>query len=146
MIGSGCIVDVSFVYDRKSEMEYCSASGIGLHPDSSVMRLDDGARNRQTDAHALTLGRYERLEQLLGDLGRNSRTAVGYADPDQTAVRRRDGDDELARLRRFHRTHRLADQIEQDLLDLHAVGDHQIDARVELELHAYAEILHAHQR
>src|ERR1700690_1990371 len=116
MIGSGCIVDVPLVYDRKSEMEYCSAGGIGFHPDSSIMRLDDGARNRQADAHAVTLGRDERLKQLPGAVGRDSSTAVGHADPDQAAVRSGDGDDEVARLRRFHRIHRIADQIEQDLL------------------------------
>src|ERR1017187_10704028 len=121
MIGSGCIVDVSLVYDRKSEMKYCSAGRIGFHPDSSVMRLDDGARNRQADAHALTLGRDERLKQLLGDLGCYPRAAVGYADFDQAVARRRDGDDEVAPLRSFHRIHRVTDQIEHDLLDLHAV-------------------------
>src|SRR5450759_5230681 len=106
MIGSGCIVDVSLVYDRKSEMEYCSAGRIGFHPDSSIMRLDDGARNRQTDAHAVTFGGDEWLKQLLGDLWRDSRTAVGHADPDQAVVRRCDRNDEVARLRRFHRIHR----------------------------------------
>src|SRR5450830_580174 len=143
MIGSGCIVDISFVYDRKCEKENCPAGGIGLDPDPSAMRLYDGARNRQADAHSLTFSGDERLEKLLGNLGRDPRTAGGHADPDMTVAGRNDRDDEIARLRRFHGIHRIADQIEQDLLDLYAVGEHQIDRRVELELHAYAPILDA---
>ena len=48
--------------------------GLGSDPDASAMRLDDGARDRQADAHALALGGDERLEQLLGDLRRDARS------------------------------------------------------------------------
>src|SRR5450756_1526342 len=98
MIGSGCIVDIPFVYDRKSEMKNCPAAGIGFNPDSSTMSLDDGARNRQADAHSLALGGDERLEKLFGDFGRDPRTAVGHADPDVTVIGRDDRNDEFARL------------------------------------------------
>ncbi len=60
------------------------------------MRLDDGARDRQADAHALTLGGDERLEQLRADLRRDAGPGIGNADLDHIVRRRRRGDDEFA--------------------------------------------------
>ena len=48
----------------QGEGEHRSAAGIGADRDAAAMRLDDGARDRQADAHALPLGGDERLEQL----------------------------------------------------------------------------------
>jgi hypothetical protein len=44
------------------------------------MPLDDGARNRQTDAHAVLLRRDERLKQLVSDIRCNARAGVGDLD------------------------------------------------------------------
>ena len=47
-------------------------------------------------------------------------------------------DDKLAALRRLHRLERVAEQIDQHLLNLDAVGQHQIDAGMNLLAHPYA--------
>ena len=39
----------------------------GFEPDPAAMRLDDRPADRKADAHAVLLGRDERLEQLRGD-------------------------------------------------------------------------------
>ena len=46
----------------------------------AAMRLHDGARDRQADAHAVAFGGDERLEQLRGDLRRDAGSAIGDAD------------------------------------------------------------------
>ena len=77
--------------------------------------------------HAVTFRRYEWLEQLFGNLGSNSGAGVDDTDTDVTFVDRRDCDPEIADLRSFHRIHGIADQIEKHLLDLHAIGQHQVN-------------------
>ena len=68
--------------------------------------------------------------------GWNSCSAISGAMPEPVSATltrtcvlpgRCDRDRQLAGLRRLHRVHGVADQIEQHLLDLHAVGQHQID-------------------
>ena len=103
-----------------------AARRVRLDPNAAAMRLDDGARNRQADAHALPLGGDKWLEQLLGDFRRDAGAGVGHADPHHD--RRQPAATEMARsrgLRCFHRFHGVADQIEQHLLDLDFVGQHQ---------------------
>ena len=45
-----------------------------------------------------------------------------------------------------HRLDGVAHQVEQHLLDLHLVGQHQVGARIELEAHPHAVLLGADQR
>ena len=59
---------------------------------------------------------------------------------------RRGRDDKFALVRVFHGFNGVAHQIEQDLLNLHLVGKHEIGARVELEAHTHAFVLDADQR
>ena len=50
------------------------------------MRLDDGAGDRQADAHARALGGHKRLEQLRADFRRDSGAGIGDADLDQVRL------------------------------------------------------------
>ena len=49
---------------RHGEPQHCSADGAVLRPDAPVMRLDDRARNRQSESHAVRFGGEERVEQV----------------------------------------------------------------------------------
>src|SRR5580692_531464 len=144
--GSDDIAGFLLGQDRQREREYRAAAGIGPRHDRAAVRLDDGARDRQTDAHALSLGRDERLKQLRADLGRDSRPGIGNADFDHIFAHRQSGDDQFAPFDVFHRIDGVAHQIEQNLLDLHLVGEHEIAAVVEIEAHAHALVLGADQR
>src|SRR5512143_1964181 len=110
---------------------------IRFNPDPAAVGFDNRAGNRQSDTHAVTLCGDEWLKQLLSDFRSDTRAAVGDADPDVPVIDRYDGDDQIACLRSFHRIHCITNQIEKHLLDLYAIGKHEIDRRVELELRAY---------
>ena len=106
------------------------------------MRLDDRARNRQTNAHPLAFRGDEWLEQLLVYLGRNSRSSIGDVDLDHPAVRRRRYD-EFAVLGLLHRFDGVAHEVEQNLLNLHLVREHKLALRVEGKAHVHTAVLGA---
>src|SRR5215510_9087222 len=139
------IADFLPVDRAQREAKDRAAGRIGLHPDVAAMRLDDGARDRQADPHAMPLGGEERLEQLRSRLFRNAVSGVGHADGDHAVLAGSGGHDELAPGRLLHGLDRVAHEVEQHLLDLHLVGEHKLDRRIELELDAYAVILRADQ-
>ena len=110
------------------------------------MRLDDGAADRQSHTQAVGLGRLERLEQPVGDFGRYSATRIGDAHLDHAvAVSTRGLDRQQAPRRVLHRLDGVADEIEQDLLHLDAVGEHRGRARIEIEGHMHTLLLGADQ-
>ena len=47
------------------------------------MVFDDGAAEREADAHAVALGAHEGLEEPFNDVLRQARSGVGHADPDR---------------------------------------------------------------
>ena len=49
-------------------------------------------------------------------------------------------------MRCLHCLDRVAQKIEQDLLNLHLVDEHKIHGRVELEAHAHSLIFGSHER
>ena len=69
---TGCrpksVVIVRVLGEWKTDTEDGSAVGLILRPDAAVMMLNDGARDGQPHAHALVLGRKERLKQLRSSL------------------------------------------------------------------------------
>ena len=72
---------------------------------------------------------------------------VGDADLDHVVVApARSRSTSSRRSRLLHRFDGVAHQVEQHLLDLHLVGEHEVDARIELEAHAHAVLLGADQR
>ena len=76
--------------------------------------------------------------------GRDSRSSIGDVDLDHPAVRRRRYD-EFAVLGLLHRFDGVAHEVEQNLLNLHLVGEHKLDRRIEGKAHAHAAVLGADQ-
>ncbi len=74
---------------RQEDVERGALVRFGVHIDEAAGLLDDAIDRRQAEAGALAdfLGREERLEDLVDDLGRNSRAGVRDVDPD--IIRRR---------------------------------------------------------
>src|SRR3954462_1468690 len=105
------IADVLRSHRAKREAEDGATARIGLAPDPAAMAFDDGARDRQADAHAVPLGGHERLKKLLGEFRRDARAGVGYADLDHVAGSNREADGQLALVDLLHRLDRIANQI-----------------------------------
>src|SRR4029077_1680640 len=78
-----------------------AAGGGGARSHLSAMGLDDGAGNRQADAHVDVVGD-EGLEQVRRYVRRNPRAGVRDANGEHTILVGRGGDSELAPLRGFH--------------------------------------------
>src|SRR3712207_5338643 len=57
----------------QGEPEHGSAALLRLNPDLAAVRFDDRAADRQPDPHTVLLGGDKGLEELGGDLGRDSR-------------------------------------------------------------------------
>src|SRR5438309_5272126 len=94
----------------KREPENRSAARIGLGFDLAAMRFHDGARDRQPNSHAFTLGRDERLKQLRHDYRIDTGTGVGHADRDHVVSRGGGGYYKLAAFGGFHRLTGVAQQ------------------------------------
>ena len=107
------------------------------------MGLDDGAGNRQADAHAVALVGDEGLEQMSRYVRRNPRAGVSNADGEHAVLVGGGRNRELAPVRRLHRLDGIPQQVEQNLLNLHLVGEDEVDAGIELKPYPNALILGA---
>src|SRR3990167_2718209 len=132
-MASAGIGSLLFADGAEREAEDRSAARVRFDPDSTAMGVDDRPRDRQADAHSLPLGGDEGLEQLAGNLGCDPRSSIGDAHLDHVVVDEAGADQEFPRRRIGHGIDGIADQIEKDLLDLDAVGEHEIGVRVELQ-------------
>src|SRR6266516_4465268 len=140
------IADFLFADRAKREVENRTSLRVGLQPDLPAVRLDDRPRDRKADAHSLALGGDEWLEQLRRDFLGNSRPGVGNADRDHVVIGRAGGNDQLAAMRCLHGVDRIAYQVDQDLLHLHPVGEHQARPRVEPKCDPHSLLLGADER
>src|SRR5262245_53932079 len=143
---SGGIAEILPAGGPYGEPKDRSAVGIGLHRDLPAVRLDNGAADRQADAHAVALVGDKGLEELRHQFRRDPGPRVGHTDGDHGVVAGCGGNDELASLRRRHRLDRIAQQIQQNLLDLHLVDEDEIDGGIELKPHTHPLILGPDQR
>ena len=100
----------------------------------------------QAHPHSQWLCGDERLKELRSDLRRDARSAIGHRYFDKSRLRSRCRSTSSRRSGLIHRFDRVPDQIEQDLLDLHLVRQHEIGGRVDLKRDAHALLLGAHQR
>ena len=98
---------------------------------AAAVSLDDRAADRQSHAHAGFLGGEEGLKQIWNDVVLEAGAGVGHLDLDHVVRDAGVGDDELAPRRLRHRFQRVAEQIDQHLLDLHPVGEDEIGAGIE---------------
>src|SRR5262245_28544226 len=107
---------------RPGEAEGRAAAGCGLDPGLAAMALDDLADHRQPDARALDLvASLERLEQapdLVGELGGDPDAVIGDRQLPAPAIAL-GGDRDLQRAIGVV-LDGVADQVEQDLLELDA--------------------------
>ena len=110
------------------------------------MRLDDRATDREAYAHAVLLGRDERLKQLWRDGIANPRTGVLDCDARQDRLRRVPSAPKASGLRRHHRIDRIADEVDEHLLDLDAIDQDLVGGGVELQLNVDPMLARADQR
>src|SRR6516162_7484778 len=109
--------------ERKAQTEYRAAINPVLRPDAAPMSFDDRARDRQPHAHALILGREERLEDLPQAMGRNARTGIGDRDFGGTILLSYPAVDPTLSCRLVgERVNAVYDQVENDLLQLNLVS------------------------
>src|ERR1700694_4698454 len=116
---------------RKGKAKNGSTPGIRIRRQLAVVRLDNRPRNRQSQPHAIVFARDEWLKQPAGNIAGNSRSNIGDGDLDHVVIEspRRQGD--LPRFLIGHRLKRIADQVDDHLLDLDAVHQHNPGAVVE---------------
>src|SRR6185312_16611260 len=90
------------------------------------MRLDDGAAHRQSDPHPLTLGAIKRLETPSGPRGGKTNPGVPDTQPYPAPRVRLRSDEQLPRpvLHRAHRIGAIAQEIQNDLLELNPIALH----------------------
>ncbi len=103
------------------------------------MRFDDGAADREPQAHPLRLGRHERLEDALQVLGPNTRAAVGDGHDHARALPAAAAHSELSlRLGPGHGVAAVDEEIQQHLLQLDPIARH--GGKLRREVNAYADL------
>ena len=110
------------------------------------MGLDDSSRNRQPYAHAMAFRRHEGLKQLRADLRRDPRSGIGDADFGHAVLGGRCRNNQFADGFVLHRLDRVANEVEQNLLNLNLVRQHIVEPRSEGKTYAHALVLGADQR
>src|SRR5690349_17124324 len=95
-------------------------------PQTAAMALDDRPADRQADAHAVALRRVKRVEQLVHVLPLEPDASVPHAQADLIAFAARAADDDLPRpvVDGTHRLRRVAEEIQDHLLELNAISHH----------------------
>src|SRR5262245_47034070 len=83
------IAEILLGHGPQRETEDRAAAGVGFHADLSTVGLDDGARDRQADAHAVALVGDEGLAQLRRHFRCNPGAGIGDANRDHAVLSRR---------------------------------------------------------
>src|ERR1044072_5871634 len=131
----------------QGEMKRRAAEQAGrLRPDPAAMAGDDRMADGKANAHSVRLGAEEGLEQPIGHLRRQARAAVLDGDLHLLPVELPGADPETADRSAGHRLDRVANEVEDHLLDLDAVDDDAVDGRIEPDLDLDAPIAGADQR
>src|SRR3546814_14980363 len=105
-------------------MELWTAPFGWLHPNAAAIGLDDSSTNRKTKPQAFRFRAHERLEELGCDVRRYARPGVSHRHANKSRLIGRRPDREKTAGRRAHRIHRVADEVDQDLLDLDLFDTH----------------------
>src|SRR5688500_17470870 len=83
LLGSSCSLGRSAWH---CYAKYCAASSSVFRPNPTTMSFDNRACNRQTDAHAIFLGRKERVEDPINDTWRNAGTSISNGNFDRHII------------------------------------------------------------
>src|SRR5512146_1853546 len=103
----------------KREAEQGPTARIWLSPHFSAVSFDDALGDGEADAHTGRLGGYERLKQAREDFLGKTASRVGDPDFDHAFVQQSRFNHELLLRTPIHGFDRIADQIEENLLNLH---------------------------
>src|SRR5262245_3440899 len=104
---------------RQQDMEGGAARRVRRDPELPAMDLDDRAADRKPEAHAVLLGREERLEEARRGALRQAAAGVAHDELDGVAVAPDRLDRQLARRAVVaHRLEAVAHQVEDHLLEL----------------------------
>ena len=97
---------------------------VRLCPEATVVSLDDGAADKQPDAHAVALRRVEGIEQAIRALAVEARASIPNSHADTIAVLSFGLNQQLPRaiVHVGHRVRGVAKQIQDDLLELNAIA------------------------
>src|SRR5438270_7442924 len=104
-------------------------------PDAAAVSLDDRPADGQSDTHAVLLRCDERLEQLFGDRFADSRAGVFDAHAHQIRRLPIGPDGQASDWSIHHRVDRVADQVDENLLNLDPYDENLVGAGVKLDLH-----------
>ena len=90
------------------------------------MRLDDRVRDRQAHPHAVRLGSEERIEDVRQFFGRDAGAGIAHGDLDglRSVAPRGQCDAPIRPDHPVERIHAVENQVEQHLLQMHAVATH----------------------
>src|SRR5690349_21623544 len=119
-------------------MEGCPLAWNGFRPDLAAVRFHDRPADREANPHATLFRGGKRLEQVLQDLRRDPGSGIPYTDLNERFGRQGScSDRQLTLPHILHGLDRIADEIEENLLDLNAVHEDQwiVGRKVELDLH-----------
>src|SRR5439155_6843818 len=122
------------------EVERGAAAGVRRRPEAPAVRLDDAAADREAEPEPGLLGREEGVEDLLLHGGRDAVARVADRHLDRVGVGG-DGRDQQAALapaRLRHGFERVQEEVQDHLLDLHAVHLDRWYLATELEPYRHA--------
>ena len=106
-------------------MKHRATFSLIFRPDASLVRLYDGARDRQANSHALLLGREESIEYLIQFFVGNSGTGIQNRNNCGLSAIQLGSPDHAPPVRyRGHRIHAVHDQVHDDLLNLNLIAPH----------------------
>src|SRR5690348_10805124 len=113
---------------------------IRLSPKTALMSLDDGAADGEADTHAVAFRRVEGVEQFGHVLRVDADAGIAHAHAHTIAVLVLGSDQQLPRpiVDGGHRIRGVADQVQDDLLELNTIPRDRWKGPGELQLKQYA--------
>jgi len=101
----------------------CAAADLVIGPYAAPVGFDDGSRNSQSHSQALGLCRKKRLKDNFGFIDRNAGAGIRYGEFGEAFdARRMDGNLAFGMRHGGHRVQRIANEIDDSLLNLNAIA------------------------
>src|SRR3979411_1898986 len=119
--------------------EDAAAPGFLLRRQLATMRFDNRTRNRQAQSHAIVLVRDEWLEQPAGNIIVNSGSDIANRNFDHAVAENSGCQGDFAPFLIRHGIKRVADEIDENLLDLNPVHEYVRGLIIKVEREARRE-------